>query len=141
MSRNSYCIRSGRAVARDLGIAAVLLATMGLSPVVAAADDDASARQRTARGLLLSVDDAGIVLHRSAEPDLRLTVDAGTHVAKDGQSASVSDLRGGEEVRASYQEADGVAKAIRIEAQSEEGQPVRTMSPDDPAWNEVHQGG
>jgi hypothetical protein len=159
MSTNSHCIRSSRAVARYLGIASVLLATIGLCPAVAAADDatyqtaaapstpeqqqaSASAPQRTATGLLLSVGDAGIVLHRSAEPDLRLAVDRGTRVALDGRSASVSDLRRGSEVRASYQETNGVAKAIRIDARRGDGsQPVQTMSPDDPEWDSVHQGG
>jgi hypothetical protein len=156
MSTNSRCIDSLRTVARALGSAAVLFATIGLAPAVAAADDDvnyqaaapeqqqaaASAPQHVAKGLLLSVEGAAIVLHQGAQPDLRLTIDGGTHIAMDGQAVSASALRQGEEVRASYQEANGVARAIRIDARSgADAATVQTMSPDDPEWDSVHQGG
>jgi len=158
MLTHLYPIRSFRPVARELGIAAVLLAAIGLAPAITAADDAASrtatapaapegqpmvesAEQRTAFGLVASVDNGRIALHRGAEPGLRLTVDGGTHVTLDGRTASLSKLHGGQEVRASYQETNGVAKATQIEAHSAQGQPVRTMSPDDPEWDQVHQGG
>ena len=159
MSTRPYRIRSLRLVAHDLGIAAALLATIGLAPSLAAAGDDAAspsatasaapnqqprvegASQCTTVGLVAAVDGSRIVLHRGTAPDLRLTVGEGTHVALDGRTASVSALRGGQEVRASYEEANGVAKATKIEAQSAQGQPVRTMSPDDPAWDQAHSGG
>jgi hypothetical protein len=149
---------SFRSIARELGIAAVLLATIGLAPAITAADDAAfrsatapaasegrpmveTAEQRTAVGLVASIDNGRIALRRGAEPDLRLTVDGGTHVAVDGRTASLAELRSGQEVRASYQEANGVAKATQIEARSAQGAPVRTMSPDDPEWDQAHVGG
>ncbi len=139
MSKNVSCIGS-RAIARDLWIAALLVATMGLVPGVAAAGPDAG--EHTAKGLLLSVKPGEIVLQRSTEPDLRLTLDEATNVAMDGRSASSSDLREGDQVRAAYQETDGVARAIRIDGQrGETATTVQTMSPDDPAWDQVHQGG
>jgi hypothetical protein len=140
---SSYCIRSRRTVTRGLGIAAALLAGIALSPTVASADDEAAtSMQRTAEGQLASVDGAGIVLHRSAQPDLRLDVDADTHVAKDGEKASISDLRQGEPVRASYEETNGVARATRIEAKrGAEPSNVQTVNPDDPEWNSLHSGG
>jgi hypothetical protein len=152
MSMNWYCIRSGRAVARELGIAAALVATVGLAPVIAAAADaetnpsamesQDTAPKQTAAGSVSSVAEGLIVLHRSAEPDLRLIVDGETHVAVDGQDAPMSALREGQEVRASYQETGGAAKAIRIDALSAESQPmIRAMSPNDPEWEQTHQGG
>jgi hypothetical protein len=149
MSTNSYYIHTRRAAARELAIAGVLLATIGLAPVVARAGDattdrsamEPGAPERTATGLLTSVADWVIVIHRSAQPDLWLTIDGGTHVALNGQTATVSALREGQEVRASYRETNGDAKAIRVEAHSEDGQPVRVMSPNDPEWNQTHQGG
>jgi hypothetical protein len=138
MSKDAKRIRSLTVTMRHAAVAAVLLAAAALAPTHAAGDD----ATRTASGLVLAVDEAGIVVRRSAEPDLRLTVDPATHVARDGQSTSVSDLRPGEEVRAAYAETNGVAKAIRIDAQgSSEGTNVRTMSPDDPEWNQTHDGG
>jgi hypothetical protein len=138
MSTNA-CRTRCRAIA--LGGAALLLATMVIAPAVAAAGQDV-AGQRTVKGLLLSVKDAEIVLHRSAQPDLRLTIDGSTNVAMNGRNASVSDLREGEEVRASYQETDGVARAIRIDAQGRAPTTaVQTMSPDDPEWDQAHVGG
>jgi hypothetical protein len=122
------------------GIAALLVGAMGVAPAVATAGPDVG--QQTAKGLLLSVKDAEIVLHRSAQPDLRLTVDEGTNVAMDGRSVSVTDLREGEEVRASYQELNGVSHAVRIDAQGGEAAgTVQTMSPDDPEWDQAHVGG
>jgi hypothetical protein len=155
MATNPYSIRSLGGLARDLGIAAALFATIGLAPAAASAGDVtaraamapgsteqvASASELTASGLLASVDSDRIVLHRSAAPDLQLSVDGGTYVAVDGQSASVSSLRSGQEVRASYQESNGVARAIEIQAQNGQGQPVRSMSPNDPEWGQTHQGG
>jgi hypothetical protein len=144
MSTHPYRIRSLRLAAHDLGIGAVLLATIALGPSVAAAGDDAassSATQCTTVGLVAAVDGGRVVLHRGTAPDLRLTVGEGTPVALDGRASSVSALRGGQEVRASYEETNGGAKALRIEAQSAQGQPVRTMSPDDPEWDQAHPGG
>ncbi len=144
--------------ARGIGIAAVILATNGIAPA-ARADDAASraaaprdaraAHQNTATGHVRSVGQSEIVLRRAAQPDLRLAVDDATSVAIDGRSASTAELREGNEVRESYQDGGGVAKAIRIEAKrergeamrTEDGQAVRVMSPDDPEWDQVHQGG
>jgi hypothetical protein len=149
MLTNTTGIRSShRIVARGLGMATALLAMTGVPPAAARADCE-DAHASTATGSVLSVDTSAIVLHRAAKPDLRLTVDEGTSVAMDGRNASIAELRQGKEVRASYQDANGVARAIRIDAKGEggsvmradEGQAVQTMSPDDPEWNDVHQGG
>jgi hypothetical protein len=138
MSNDAYRVHSLNVTMRRAAVAAALLAVAALAPALAAGDD----ATHTASGLVLAVDEAGIVVRRSAEPDLRLTVDPATQVARDGQNTSVSDLRPGEEVRAAYEETNGVAKAIRIDAQGAAGSSnVRTISPDDPEWDQVHQGG
>jgi hypothetical protein len=129
-----------RFLSRALGMAALLLG-VGVAPAVASASGDASAREQSARGPVASVDGAAIVLHRTAEPDLHLVVEPGTRVAMNGRSASVSDLQEGEEVRASYQESNGVATATRIDAEGDDGGSVQLMSPDDPEFAQLHQGG
>ena len=141
MSTSSHRIRSRRPFTHGLGIAAALFAAVGLAPAVAAAEDAAST-QLTAVGQLASVNDAGIVVRRSAEPDLRLSVDKGTSVAMDGEKASITDLQQGAPVRASYEEANGVARATKIEAKrGPERSNVTTMSLDDPEWDVAHSGG
>jgi hypothetical protein len=109
-------------VERRLYVAAALAATIGLAPAARADPDRAgSASPREVR----------------AEEQSAAT------------SASTPELREGDEVRASYQDANGETRAIRIEPKREsagkegieEGHAVQTMSPDDPEWDQVHQGG
>lgn len=158
MSPNSQ--RANRLATSKLSIAVVLIATAtALTPILTAASEDAAlggarapvpggqpsgeagTHEQTAAGLLGFIDHNAIVVLRGAGPDVRLTVDGSTNVQLDGRGVSVSALREGQEVHAKYEETNGVARATGIEAQTESGQPVRSMSPNDPEWNEVHQGG
>lgn len=124
MSKNSNCIRSRSVIARYLGIGAMLLATMGLAPAVVAADDDSTHRSAEATGA----------------PERQQGFASDRQRTASGLTLSIDDAVAGEEVRASHQEANGAAKA-RSEAQSGEAQSVRTISPNDPEWDQVHQGG
>jgi len=116
MSTNSYRSRSCIAVARSLVIVAAL-PTFALAPVVAAAGDDAT--------------DPPVAQPRAPEQQQEL----------DGNGASVSAPSEGQDVRASYQGTGGEAKTSRSEAQTEEKQAVHVMTPDDPEWEQTHQGG
>ncbi len=111
MSKN---LQSTRTVARELAMAAAILAAIALSPVKAAADPAASDQKQDA-------------------PSVQATP----------TDVPGSELREGSEVRASSQESDAAVTATTIDPQGQasNGQAVQTMNPDDPEWDAVHSGG
>jgi hypothetical protein len=136
MRTNPKSTQSRRSVALDLAIAAVL-ATFAVAPAIAVADPDDDA-SRAARGALEQEQTPADAAQPAA-------------AAIDGQSASTSDAREGSDVRTSYQGTGGTSSGSRSEPRradearavqsGEDAQPVQTMSPSDPEWDSVHQGG
>ncbi len=75
-----------------------------------------TAGQRLATGQVVSASKDELVLRQGGgQPDLRLKVADDTAVMMDGKQASISELKEGAQVRASYQEQGGAQQAIRIE--------------------------
>lgn len=75
------------------------------------------AGELTATGQVVRASDDELVLRQAGEQELKLKVSDDTPVMMDGRQASVSELKEGTQVRASYQEQGGTPQAIRIEAQ------------------------
>lgn len=82
-----------------------------------AATGQAATGELTATGQVVRASDDELVLRQAGEQELKLKVSDDTPVMMDGRQASVSDLKEGTQVRASYQEQGGTPQAIRIEAQ------------------------
>lgn len=80
-------------------------------------DATAPAGQRSATGQVVSAKQDELVLRQgSGAPDLKLKVSPSTTVMMGGREASVSELKEGTQVRASYQQEGDDQQAIRIEA-------------------------
>jgi len=78
--------------------------------------------ERSVSGSVVRASASELVLRQEGGlPDLRLEVNESTPVMLDGRQASISQLREGTQVRASYEEANGEPRATRIEAQGGEG--------------------
>jgi len=81
-----------------------------------------TATPKTVTGQVVSASASEVVVKPEAgQPELKLKVGSDTSVTIGGQQGTVSDLKEGTQVRASYQEKGGEPQAIKIEAQSAGG--------------------
>lgn len=84
----------------------------------AGASAQAGGEQKTATGQVVSASSQELVLRDQAGgQELKLKVGSDTPVMVDGKRASISDVKEGSQVRASYSEQGGQPQAIRIEVQ------------------------
>jgi hypothetical protein len=102
----------------------------GMGSAAARAGDTAARTGETATGAGEQKSVTGTVAQASADevrvdtanqPGIKLKVNNSTRITVDGKDASVSELREGTQVRASYQGTGDQATAIRIEARSKNG--------------------
>ena len=75
-------------------------------------------QEQNARGTLVSASGDQVQIRTQDQDLLKLHVTDSTAVTLNGQTAQISQLQPGADVRASYQEVDGQAKALTIQATS-----------------------
>ena len=73
---------------------------------------------KNVRGQAVSASKDELLLRSSDQGDLRLKLNDSTAVTVDGQMGSPDQIKGGEDVRASYQVIDGQPTALKIDVKS-----------------------
>jgi hypothetical protein len=78
----------------------------------------AAGEQKSVTGTVAQASADEVRVDTANQPGIRLKVNNSTRITVDGKDASVSELREGTQVRASYQGSGEQATAVRIEARS-----------------------
>jgi hypothetical protein len=93
---------------------------MGSSTATRTGDTAAGAagEQKSVTGTVAQASPDEVRVDTANEPGIKLKVNNSTRITVDGKDASVSELREGTQVRASYQGSGDQATAVRIEARS-----------------------
>jgi hypothetical protein len=84
-------------------------------------------QQQTARGTVVSAGSDQLQIRTRDQGLLKLQITDSTAVTLNGQTSSVTQLQPGTDVRASFQEVDGQAKALTIDATSRGSQSSQTQ--------------
>src|SRR5205085_3834856 len=81
-------------------------------------NQQAYSQTKSVRGQALSASKDELMLRSSSQGDVRLKLNDSTAVTVDGRMGSADQIKGGEDVRASYQVIDGQPTALKIDVKS-----------------------